>query len=122
MIVFLGSFFGVIFVIMLAILAKTTGRKFDFLLKEKNISLPTNLAFTLPDSWGRAIGYSILILFFKSGNQHSWRHRRFQQQYKGFNFYASASKIDIILSTLSLISLLLTIVSILYVVILGVLK
>ena len=101
MVVIPGIFFGVVFVITVAFLAKVTGKKFDLLLKEKNISLPTNLAFTLPDSWGRAIGYSILILFFKNKDQSSWRYRRFQKQYKDFNFYANASKIDIFLSKMT---------------------
>jgi hypothetical protein len=93
-------------------MSKITVRKFDRLLSEKNIPLPFNYAFNLPNSWGRAMSYSVLILFFNPEKTHKlfkWRYKNYNKAFKNFNFKKQASSIDFLLSLMNIFFCFLTI-------------
>lgn len=88
-------------ILILYVISKKTGKKFDRLLQEHNIPYPISLNFFYSDKLNRANCYAILILLFKNPiGRDSSRYRRYRKRFGDFYFRKHAVKEDIILATI----------------------
>ena len=97
---------GVIFLLVTFVMSLTTVKKIDTYLINDDIDLPANYAFLMPNSWGRAMTYSVLIWCYNVSNTKNLRkkrYQRYQRQYRDFNFKTCASNVDLSLSFLNLL-------------------
>ena len=111
-------FLSIFYVVSFIFLTKIVGKKYDTILFNKKIKLPTNFAITLPNSWGRSLIYSAYILFYREHrNKGSIRSRNFYKQFGSFSFYEHSTRTDVTVSILHLISLFLFFAFILWLII-----
>ena len=106
--------FGISSLIFTILMSKITVKKYDELLALQGITLPFNYALVLPNTWGRAMTYSVMILFYNLKKNHhlfKWRYKNYYKMYGDFDFREHASYLDMILAVLNILFIVLILVS-----------